>query len=120
MSVTPPTSGVITAALFLEEFLEKRSVAGNSVGKHKSTPWLHIDFNGANVGGGRPGRPDGEEEKECKSILPPLADTLSLFPIGGEPQGMRALFTLIKEMADKDLWKTKWEEDEEEADESDD
>lgn len=53
-----PNSGSITAALYLEEFLQKRSQPGASRHKHKVTPWLHMDMNGSNSSN-RPGRPEG-------------------------------------------------------------
>lgn len=71
-------SGVITAALYLESFLKKRSKPGAS--QHRATPWVHVDFNAANAGA-RPGRPEG-----------------------GDPQGMRALFELVKEVSSKGGW----------------
>lgn len=84
-------SGVITAALYLESFLQKRSKPGAA--KHRATPWVHMDFNGANAAG-RPGRPEG-----------------------GEPQGMRALFHLIKEVGEKGGWPAEGEEEEAEEEE---
>ena len=87
-------SGSITAALYLEAFLKSRSAPGASLQKHKRTPWIHMDFMGSNPGG-RPGRPEG-----------------------GDAQGMRALYEVVKEVAEKGGWpKDAGEEkDEEEED----
>jgi leucyl aminopeptidase len=53
-------AGAITAALYLEEFVSR------------STPWVHFDIMGWNIGN-RPGR-----------------------PVGGEAMGMRALYDVIE------------------------
>ncbi|KAM3569355.1 hypothetical protein VYU27_008544, partial [Nannochloropsis oceanica] len=82
-------SGSITAALYLQEFLQKRSSPGTSLQKHKATPWIHMDFMGSN-NGGRPGRPEG-----------------------GDAQGMRALFEVVKEVGAKGGWPKDGKEEEE-------
>jgi len=64
-----PQGGAITAALYLQHFISS-SKSKDAVDK---LPWIHIDFMATNAAG-KPGKPEG-----------------------GEAQGMRALFNVIKD-----------------------
>lgn len=85
--------GAIVAALYLDEFVGKRTKPATSSGglsaevedasvaakggrkaSKEKLRWIHVDFMGFNQAS-RPGRPEG-----------------------GEAQGMRALFSLLKDM----------------------
>eukprot|EP00927_Polykrikos_kofoidii_P072333 TRINITY_DN68469_c0_g1_i1.p1 TRINITY_DN68469_c0_g1~~TRINITY_DN68469_c0_g1_i1.p1 ORF type:complete len:547 (-),score=71.33 TRINITY_DN68469_c0_g1_i1:188-1756(-) len=69
-------AGAITAGLYLNEFIEPPAQSQLGQSKRDLTappPWLHIDFSGFHMTS-RPGRPEG-----------------------GDPQGMRALFRLLRE-----------------------
>lgn len=79
--------GAITAALYLDEFVGKKSASagvgasGEGVaegrqegGGDDKLPWVHMDFMAFNQAS-KPGRPEG-----------------------GEAQGMRALFALVEDM----------------------
>ena len=63
-----PYGGAITAALYLEEFVEGENGDDDS----KPPPWLHLDMMAFNTGA-KPGRPEG-----------------------GEAMGVRALYRLIE------------------------
>ena len=65
-----PYGGAITAALYLNEFVEPPPDVNDGAGE--APPWLHLDLMAYNTGA-RPGRPEG-----------------------GEAMGMRALFALLK------------------------
>ena len=69
-----PYGGAITAALYLDEFVEPAPKEEDEEGgdeADKAPPWLHLDIMAYNTGS-KPGRPEG-----------------------GEAMGMRALFRLI-------------------------
>ena len=73
-----PYGGAITAALYLNEFVEpppkaKGGEAEAEGAEVEAPPWLHLDIMAYNPGS-KPGRPEG-----------------------GEAMGMRALFRLIAE-----------------------
>mmetsp|Transcript_19871 Transcript_19871/g.26200 ORF Transcript_19871/g.26200 Transcript_19871/m.26200 type:complete len:554 (+) Transcript_19871:30-1691(+) len=63
-----PQGGAISAALYLQNFVSSKKTDGSD----ESIPWVHIDFMGTNTAG-KPGKPEG-----------------------GEAQGMRALYNIIK------------------------
>merc|ERR1712146_597158 len=66
-------SGVITAALYLQEFLKPT----RQFGKYKQTPWVHIDLNGYNIVS-RPGRPEGVNLKESEHFTRSLRNDLQM------------------------------------------
>lgn len=66
-----PYGGAITAALYLNEFVEPPPAEEESAGA-EAPPWLHLDLMAYNTAS-RPGRPEG-----------------------GEAMGVRALFALLQ------------------------
>ena len=67
-----PYGGAITAALYLNEFVEPAGAEEAKEAKAEAPPWLHLDMMAFNTGS-KPGRPEG-----------------------GEAMGMRALFKMLE------------------------